>query len=313
MIKFDTKRLREVCQMREGDFKQYGEVTMTKDGPYIHIDRGSNVLGIAHLDTVGNHPKVRFFQSNKKGPGVQCQQLDDRLGAYVLLDILPQVGVDCDVLLTIGEESGRSTGAHFDPPKDYNWMFQFDRGGTDVVMYEYEDDELLQKVIDAGFRAGLGSFSDICMMEFMGIKALNFGVGYEMEHTNHCYAYLKDTVYMVELFKAFYHEYKNELMEHEKVDKYYEGYGIYDYGTGAYEHQSWYRGSNYHPRLSEHCVWCGYWFEPHDMCKGDDECCVMCQKNIYDDPYSEGWTEGQYRTLYRGTGPYRGQYEQDGD
>lgn len=360
-MRFNTERLRKICQMKEYEFKKYGKVTLTKDGPYIFIGRGSNVLGVAHLDTVGSNRKVRFFESTKFGPGIQCQQLDDRLGAFVLLELLPQMGVNCDVLLTVGEESGLSTGAHFKPTKDYNWMFQFDRSGTDVVMYDYEDNELIQRVVDAGFVAGWGTFSDISMMEHMGIKAINVGVGYHMAHTAQCFAYLKDTASMVETFKEFYELNKDEHMEHEEVfghkwgktgywREWEDNYGTKDdttYPTGK---------SNYHPGLTNKCDWCGYWYSDYDMCEWDEECCKNCQDDTYDneftfkddrmkeceycgdnffasagftycvrcsitkdkvndkwerkkddDPYDDGWTEGQYKFLSRGgTGPYRG-------
>ncbi len=53
------------------------------------------------------------------------------------------MGINVDVLLTTGEEMGQSSAAYFDPgEKKYNWMFQFDRGGTDVVTYDYGDKSL---------------------------------------------------------------------------------------------------------------------------------------------------------------------------
>jgi len=321
-MQFDTKRLREVCQMKEHEFKQYGKVTLTRDGPYIYIDRGSNVLGIAHLDTVGSNLKVRFFESTKFGPGVQCQQLDDRLGVFVLLEMLPQLDVNCDVLLTVGEESGLSTGAHFKPTKDYNWMFQFDRGGTDVVMYDYEDNELVQRVVDAGFIAGWGTFSDISMMEHMGIKAINVGVGYHMSHTAQCFAYLKDTATMVETFREFYEMNKDEHMEHDEVIHRHGSTNWRDwearYINGHGENKSTDSKSNYHPSFTDFCDWCGYWYYEEEMCEWDEDCCKECETDVYDNfftkdenPYDGDWTEAQYQVLNRHTGPYRGKYENE--
>ncbi len=42
----------------------------------------------------------------------------------------------------------------------------------------------------------------------------------------------------------------------------------------------------------------------------------MCQDDVYDeeDPYREGWVEGQYKFIERGeTGPYRGKYDDSTD
>lgn len=172
---------------------------------YTHIDNGSDILAVAHVDYV-NLP-YHFYQ---EGDIVCCPRLDDRLGVWVILDLLPQL-INVDVLLTTNEEIGQSTGQFFKPNKQYNWMFQFDRAGTDVVMYHYETPKLRRILQRNGFRAGRGSFSDISYMD-LGCSGFNFGVGYHLQHTIDCYADLQDTYSMVGKFVKFYDKYKNKEM-----------------------------------------------------------------------------------------------------
>jgi hypothetical protein len=184
---FDREGLARICEMPERDFAPaYGMDTYViekreTDNFYAYKDNGSNVLAVAHLDTVGlAHERGCHFLDTEGGPVVYSRALDDRLGAYIILDLLPSLGITCDVLLTVGEESGRSTAEFFEPPtgKDYNWMIEFDRGGTDVVMYQYEDRATTKLVEASGARVGDGIFSDIAYLEHLGIKGFNWGVGY---------------------------------------------------------------------------------------------------------------------------------------
>ena len=117
-------------------FRSLGTVTETKDGPLIYIDRGSPILGVAHLDTVanGNLPKPKWLNGPDGFPIVNSIALDDRLGAWVLLDLLPSLGLTFDVILCDSEERGRSTAESFQPTREYNWGFEFDRAGTDTVL-----------------------------------------------------------------------------------------------------------------------------------------------------------------------------------
>src|SRR5215469_11790126 len=62
---------------------------------YYHFrDNGSSVLAVAHLDTVVR-PKNRIprFSNTERGPMVTSGALDDRLGAYVILCLLPRLGI----------------------------------------------------------------------------------------------------------------------------------------------------------------------------------------------------------------------------
>jgi len=219
---FDAEALIRICQMREGSFaKAYGMTTVEVDQPapanYYHFkDNGSDILAVAHLDTVaGRKARTARIVDTEAGPVIHSRALDDRLGAYVILDMLPMLGLTFDWLLTTGEESGLSTAAFFDAPKEYRWIIEFDRGGTDVVMYHYEDPECVQRVRACGARVGRGSFSDISYLDHLGVKAFNWGVGYQDYHGPRAHAYLEDTFEMVDKFLIFHAAFGDVTMPHD--------------------------------------------------------------------------------------------------
>lgn len=189
-------------------FSQFGDMLDTPGGPLVYRDNGANVLGVAHLDTV----MARAPRFCKGGRVVVCPQLDDRLGAWALLKELPRLGVSVDILLTDGEESGNSTAQYFTPPKKYNWIFSFDRAGSDVVLYEYETPKRKALLRDYGFRVGWGSFSDICWLNHLGVTGFNFGIGYHNQHTPKCYAKLRTTNRQASRFACFWHDLKNTAL-----------------------------------------------------------------------------------------------------
>ena len=206
---------------------------MTPRGPYIWIDRGSNILAVAHLDTVVEESPFCTIQTGKHVI-VHHGSLDDRLGAYIILDLLPTMGIMPDILLTTGEESGNSTAQYFTPPKEYNWMFQFDRAGTDVVLYQYEHDDLVDKLEGCGFTIRDGLFSDISYMDELGISGINFGCGY---YDNHCllsHAFMGDMGKMVQLFQKFWALYKDT-----RIDAPPEAQMKWGYHRGAYYNGEW--------------------------------------------------------------------------
>jgi hypothetical protein len=192
-------------------FRSLGDVTETLHGPMIYQDNGADILAVAHLDYV-DYTRPRF-QKHK----VFCPQLDDRLGAWVILDLLPSLGLKYDVLLTDSEERGQSTAQYFKANKEYRWVFEFDRAGTDVVMYEFETPQLCDVLQDSGFEVGFGSFTDICELSDLGCAAFNFGVGYYNQHTRQCYANLRHTARNVSKFLEFFNRYEDTRFEHDPI------------------------------------------------------------------------------------------------
>jgi hypothetical protein len=220
---FDRGALRRICEMPEEKFgPKFGMKTVPVDqkGPddfYFFKDNGSNVLAVAHLDTVidSRDRRCRFVNTEGAGTVVFSGALDDRLGAYVILELLPRLGLTYDWLLTVGEESGASTARFFDPgDKQYDWIIEFDRGDTDVVMYQFEDDDAAEKVEDTGATVGEGSFSDIAYLEHLGVKAFNWGVAYEPNHGPRAHAFLEDTFMMVGYYLDFHRMNRGTTMPH---------------------------------------------------------------------------------------------------
>lgn len=227
---YSQDQLARICMMDERDFgREFGMETVpvelkwtpkySQPEDYYHFrDNGGSVLAVAHLDTVvdpaGRRP---YFFNTDRGPFIRSGALDDRLGAYVILDLLPKLGIRHDVLLTVGEESCASTAEYFTTSKDYDWVIEFDRGSTsDVVMYQYEDLESQWAIEAAGAELGRGSFSDIAYLEHLGVKAFNWGVGYQGNyHSVRGFAYLNDTFAMVAKYMRFLAQNAGSRMEHK--------------------------------------------------------------------------------------------------
>jgi len=205
------KTLRATCNSKIADFARLGQPIENPDGQLVYIPRGGNILGVAHLDHVLKQPAK--ITKNV----ITCPQLDDRLGAWVLLHLLDEM--DCppfDILLTDCEEVGMSTARHFATDNDYNWIFSFDRAGNDVVLYDYEDDAT-SALVGEYFHVGHGSYSDICALEHLGVKGFNFGVGYHNQHTCECYANITDTIANAEVFCWFARDHHATHLRHVHV------------------------------------------------------------------------------------------------
>lgn len=218
---FDEAELVQACERDSLDFGAYATMTRLPgcDRFYWYQDNGSDILAVAHLDSVQDDVGCQVTWT-AAGPLVTCGALDDRLGAYVILDLLPRLGVVCDILLTTDEELGRSTAREFAEDhhaegKRYNWVIQFDRGGTDVVLYQYETDEYVAMVEEAGAQVGEGSYSCIAELEALGCAAFNWGVGYQDYHSPRSHAWLRDTFRSVARFLRFYEANHATLLPHE--------------------------------------------------------------------------------------------------
>jgi hypothetical protein len=229
-IKINREQLRRRCIQPETEFFEEGEVvsiTRSKgdESFYVFQDNGANILAVAHLDSVITPKENWTFQSAKLGKNGQKRnyifnpQLDDRLGVYIILDLLPNIIGEkkYDILLTTDEEGGASTAGNFIVPvgKDYNWIFQFDRRGTGAVLYQYENTEW-RTIVNEEFAIHIGSYSDICKLEEMGVKALNVGTGYYDEHRDLCYMVVEDTISQVGAFCRFYYNNRDIKYVHTK-------------------------------------------------------------------------------------------------
>lgn len=172
------------------------KVEDTKLGPLCYRDLGSDVLAVAHIDAVGDDTHFGAFRLLGKDWYVFSPWLDDRLGAFIILDVLPALGFKYDLLLCTNEEHGQSTGQFFVPPPDkkYRYLVEFDRMGDDVVNYQYNQPEMEKALRAAGFPfPGRGTYTDIVTLEGLHVGAFNVAIGYEQPHSEWCRANLTVT------------------------------------------------------------------------------------------------------------------------
>lgn len=215
----EFQQLRKRCLASIRDFQSEGEVSHTPDGCYVYRDNGASVLAVAHLDVMQSSP--RHFGTRKgESDVIYNTQLDDRLGAWIILDVLPSMGISVDVLLTEGEESCRSTAAHFWPEKQYNWLVEFDRSGTDVVMYDYETEELVELLETQGNEVGQGTYSDISVMEHLGVAGFNWGIGYYDNHFRNSHFKVSECKEAISYFAKFYEAHKDTSFPYVLTEDY---------------------------------------------------------------------------------------------
>lgn len=212
-------KMKQICMLKPSQIaKEYGlEEYTTKNGKHFWFrNNNANVLGVFHVDTVKafRHFRPVAFAEDTR---IFCQTLDDRLGGYILLEYLKSAKLNFDILMTTDEEKMASTGLYFGPPKQYNWIFMFDRMGTDAVFYEYGDEQLRYKLGKHGFSSERGSYSCIADMEHLGCKGINFGTGYHNNHDEYAWASRKELYSQLRKFIGFFKEFENVKMPHEKA------------------------------------------------------------------------------------------------
>lgn len=195
------------CIADISDYASLGE-SLDSHGELFYVNNNSPVLGIAHLDTVIDAKFCYQFKARGREYALS-PALDDRLGACILLDILPRMAIKLDILLTTGEESCNSTAQDFITSKQYNWLVQFDRAGGDTVCYQYESVKFSKLLKKYGFYIGIGSYSDICELSHLKARGFNIGVGYRDNHEINAIADLSIAYRNIKNFKRFYGDYKD--------------------------------------------------------------------------------------------------------
>jgi len=269
----DLKRLSQRCTDDIIQFNGYGQAYETPDGLYFFKDNGKKLLAVGHLDTVQkpNTPKRvgnKFFAST----------LDDRLGVYMLLDMIPKMlgNMPYDLLLTTGEETGKSTARYFRPPRQYNWMVEIDRMAKTTAMYEYETEEYSKMVKGCGMTVARGSNTDIRYLNHLGVFGANFACDYHNNHSMNAYCNLDGVESQAEKIIDFIMKYKDMYLPYVPKKKvtytstynsgYYNGY----YGNNDYFYNG--RYGRYTENSSEHdtvlCNKC-YHLKRHCTCKSN--------------------------------------------
>lgn len=153
------------------------------------------VLAVAHLDFVGSSPAPYSIESG--GDVVVSRALDDRLGVFALLDTIPKLlgnSQPYNILLTENEETGKSSAREFGMAIEnnrYNWIFSMDRAGTDCAHYTFTDKPWLSQLQKAGWELSNGTYSCIAELDHWSTCAINFGVAYNSQHNDSCWADLE--------------------------------------------------------------------------------------------------------------------------
>lgn len=192
-----------------------------------HRDNGSRVLGVVHLDTVIQESEFAVGRSRIYG-----SKFDDRLGLYTLLYHLPQkFGISLDLLLCDNEEKGASTARYWDRvvSKEYNWIVEFDRPGTDNVCYQFTSPKWCERWENFGFHFGIGSYTDIVEMDNAGVKAINVGVGYYSSHQINSYMTPAFYTKQIERFSRFYDQFAERRFPHSPVGEWQNEASATDY------------------------------------------------------------------------------------
>ena len=209
------------CAMSFDEYAAEGDLRAGASGQHIFIDRGADILAVAHLDCVEEAAWHFVPWESKRGPTgevlerkVFCPRLDDRLGAYIITDWFDAHGIKADLLLTEGEESCNSTAGDFTAHKPYRWLIQFDRTGMDVVGYNYMDEAWRGALEGLDVQTARGSVTDLCWLYRLGVKGFNWGVAYYDYHDASAYCKPAETEVMLSKFLRFYETHKDVTLPH---------------------------------------------------------------------------------------------------
>ena len=230
--------MKEACRLKPKALAlKFGLTELTTDdGKKMWFkDNGSKVLFVAHLDTVQNYYELDTAKL-KEDTFIFCPTLDDRLGVYIGLYWLPKAGIKPDILLTTDEEKMKSTGHWFQPPKQYNWMFMFDRRDDGAVVYQYSDEKLKYKLGKHGFSVSTGSYSCIKDMSHLKCSGINFGCGYADNHSTYAYASKRILESQLRKFRDFWKEYSTTAMPWEDPYAYYKSKVYRNYVSDVNKH-----------------------------------------------------------------------------
>jgi len=199
-------------------FKQSGGKIRGKPGAqHVFLDNGAHILTVVHADTVQKFQGLTATAIN----GIEnifCSTLDDRLGIYTALEILPQLGILTDILITENEEKAASTAKDFIPEKNYNWILGLDRSGKDVVTYDYD---WPINTLKSFFKVNYGTFSDICCLDHLECLGFNLGIGYHDEHSSRAYMIVPEYLENLRRLTDFYT--KNSEIRYQHIPSPYTG------------------------------------------------------------------------------------------
>lgn len=278
--------LRLACTTPISELRKLGKFVLCDeetDSGYTYIDNGSKILGVAHTDSVQSIGHFYRHKTSDHGHVVLTPTLDDRIGVYTLLFMLPQLGINVDVLLTEDEEMGRSTASFFTTEKKYNWVVEFDRGGTDAVLYQYQSNDKLVRALRKYYTIGAGSYSDIADLTDLGCSGMNLATGYYQYHSFNAYLVEDHYKESIRQFAKFYRKYHRTHFDHVP-SPYRRGRLSYYSSYGWNDENLWYGGKdqNGNPYYGPDSK--GYLYLPETTSISNyGELCPICEEFFRDD------------------------------
>lgn len=219
------------------------------DERHIFFNRGSKILAVAHLDSVQH---FNGFMHDKVTARLYSATVDDRIGLWTIMYVLPRLGINVDVLLTDHEEIGQSTGKFFKPEDNrYNWMVQFDRGvmgarKPDWVSYQYYHNKIWTKALEEFMPVSEGANSCIARMDHLGICGVNAQTGMSDYHSKSAFV---DTVAWADGLKAFMSLHEKYADTKFDFDPARDKRPVYYYGRG--------NGHGHYTPVKWSCEFCG--------------------------------------------------------
>lgn len=292
--RMDLMALRE-CLGRPVD--EFFPAWFPKETRYKHIDNGSRILGVCHVDTVCPVSSQLFI--SKDGGTLYGSNFDDRLGYFVLMHLLPSIGINLDVLVCDHEEMGRSTGKYFLGADKYDLVVEFDRAGADYVDYGFGSVALDDSLKKHGFKKAHGSFSDISTMN-TEVARVNIGIGYHKAHSVKSEMSPMEFWAQMNRFISWYTEYIGAPVRYLADDP----YGLSEFSRGWYDswRDDWDKSDSKGSRNSTltpwYCDQCGTLLTSVYECEAYDPkdteilyVCKECKEALTDSHYGQYWGE----------------------
>lgn len=184
-------------------------------------DNNSKTLAVAHMDTI-NIPSGLKIEDGL----IKSSVVDNRLGVYIITELLQRKNINSDLLITTNEEICYSSARYFIPKKTYNWIYSFDRFGDDAALYQYRNSvQWVSELENYGFKISTGSYSDIADMAHLGSSGVNLGIGYCQNHHNvEAFADIKTTVNQLNKFHRFYEAFQFTHFRYDSIDSFLDEY-----------------------------------------------------------------------------------------
>ena len=111
--------------------------------------------------------------------------------------------------------------------------------GFDCALYQYDDDETRAAVTAAGYQPVWGSYTDVCELDHLGVKAFNFGVAYRDYHSKNAHIYTGELSELLLMFQDFYEMFKDTTFPHKYTPTVTYGVGKSYHNYYDAQHSAW--------------------------------------------------------------------------